>query len=110
MTGAKELLSSMDAPWKVFTRTWKKARAKTSEKSIHDLRISTRRLIAALDVMRAASQSKDLDRVRRRLKKILKWTSSLRDLQVQLRNISNIRQSDLRGFQQALERREKREM
>src|SRR5436189_240172 len=44
MTPADQFLSSLDRSWKEFSGAWKKARMDASEKSIHHLRVRTRRL------------------------------------------------------------------
>src|SRR5262245_29036068 len=87
MQSSDELLSSFDTSWKAFSASWKDARAKASEKSVHDLRVSTRRLIATLELTQALSKNKEIVELRRRFKKVLKHMGPLRDLQVQLQNV-----------------------
>jgi CHAD domain-containing protein len=96
---------------KDFSAAWKKARVKASEKSIHDLRVNTRRLIATLELVQASSKSSEIRKLRRRLKKVLKSMNSLRDVQVQLENTSQIPKLGLiAAFNRSLERRERREI
>jgi len=111
MQSSNGLLSSFDTSWKIFSEAWKKARAKASEKSIHDLRVSTRRLIASLELTRALSRNAGIAKLQRRFKKVLKNMGPLRDLQVQLENVSQLRQGDVvADFKRTLERRERRKV
>jgi len=41
-----EVPSLFDAAWKEFSDTWRDAHSKSSEKSVHYLRVNSRRLIA----------------------------------------------------------------
>jgi CHAD domain-containing protein len=111
MKRADELLSSFDTSWKGFSQAWKKAKAKASEKSVHDLRVNTRRLIANLELARSLSQRDDIARLQRHFKKVLKGIGPLRDLQVQLGTVTHLRQDRLVAeFKRVLERRESREI
>jgi CHAD domain-containing protein len=108
MKRTPDLLSSFDASWKAFSAAWKKARSKASEKSIHDLRVSTRRLIAILELARVLSKGNDIPRLQRRVKKVLKRMGPLRDVQVQLEGVSHIPKAEIVGqFKRRLKRREK---
>src|SRR5215831_3076120 len=111
MERASDLLSSFDKSWKNFSGTWKRARAKASEKSIHDLRVNTRRLIATLELARSLSHRSDIPKLQRRCKKILKSMGPLRDTQVLLENLGALRGMTLiSDFKKTLERRERREI
>jgi CHAD domain-containing protein len=77
-----ELLSLFDRSWEDFSGAWKKARAKASEKSIHDLRVSTCRLIATLELVRSLARREEVDHLQRSFKKVLKRMGPLRDVQV----------------------------
>src|SRR5215813_13787463 len=106
-----ELSSSFDNSWKRFSAAWKTARAKASEKSIHDLRVNTRRLIAALDLARALSKRDEIAELQRHFRKVLKRMGPLRDLQVQLENIAHLRQIGvIADYRKTLERRERRKI
>src|SRR5262249_33697322 len=110
MRHSDELLVSFDKSWKDFSGAWKKARAKGSEKSIHDLRVSVRRLIATLEMSRALSKHTRIPKLQRRFKKVLKRLGPLRDVQVQLLNVCQMTRAGLiRNFKKTLERRERRE-
>jgi CHAD domain-containing protein len=108
MKSGAALLSSFDRAWKEFSEAWKKARSKASEKSIHDLRVKTRRFIAVLDLAQALSQRDGISSLQRRFKKVLKKMGPLRDVQVQLENVSQIPQAPvITDFKNRLERRER---
>ena len=111
MRPGADLLSSFDRSWKEFSEAWKGARSKASEKSIHDLRVKTRRLIAVLELAQALSSENGIDKLRRRFKKVLKSMGPLRDLQVQLGNVTQIPQGRaIADFKDGLQRRERREI
>ena len=106
-----EFKSLLDNSWKEFSATWKKARTRSSEKSVHDLRVSTRRLIAILELVRGLSKRGDIIQVQRSFKKVLKGMGPLRDVQVQLEKVSHLKQVGLvADFRRDLERRERREI
>ncbi len=102
---------SFDSCCKEFSRAWKKARAKASEKSIHDLRVLVRRLTATLELVEALSKdtkNRAVSDLERKFKKVHKRLGPLRDAQVQLENVSHLRQVDsIRDFTESLERRER---
>ena len=75
MKPLSELSSLVVKPWKEFSETWKKARSKASVRSIHDLRVNTRRMIAKLELTRAISGNEEIAGVQKQLKKVL--TTSL---------------------------------
>ena len=107
----KELLSSFDKSWNEFSQAWKKARAKASERSVHDLRVSTRRLIAALELARVLSRRDNIGKLQQRFKRVLKDMGALRDVQVQLESVSQIRKMDvIAGFKRRLKRREREQI
>ena len=111
MKRTEELLSSLDRSWNAFSQAWKKARVKASEKSVHDLRVNTRRLIAALELPRVLSKSERVAKLQRRFKKVLKRVGRLRDVQVQLESLSQIRNiSVIDGFKRGLKRLERQEI
>lgn len=111
MKSGADLLSTFDRSWKEFSEAWKRARSKASEKSVHDLRVKTRRFIAVLDLAQDLTRSDEIEDLRRRFKKVLKRMGPLRDLQVQLENVSQIPAAPLiSDFKNRLERRERREI
>lgn len=106
-----ELLFSLDRTWKNFSRAWKKARSKSSEKSVHDLRVTTRRLLATLELANALARDPEVPKLQRRLKKVLKGMGPLRDVQVQLQTIRQFGQGDLiADFKRSLKRLEKKQI
>ena len=108
---ADGLLSSLDQSWKNFSGAWKSARAKSSEKAVHDLRVSTRRLIAILELAKAVSGDTEIPKLQRRFKKVLKRMGPLRDAQVLLVNLSRVQKSGLvNKFKKTLEQRERHEI
>jgi CHAD domain-containing protein len=62
----------------------RKCGRKCSEKAVHQLRISIRKLLAQLALLECLTPGPELDRARRTLKKRLKQLSELRDTHVQL--------------------------
>jgi CHAD domain-containing protein len=105
------LLSSLDQSWKNFSVAWKNARTKASEKSVHDLRVSTRRLIAILELGKTLSTDAGIAKLQRRFKKVLKGMGPLRDTQVLLVQVARIPKTTLVGdFKKTLVRRERREI
>jgi CHAD domain-containing protein len=104
-----KVFCSLDQPWKEFSKTWGDVRRKPSEKSIHGLRVNTRRLRETLEFARALSDTKDVRNLMKRLKKLLKRTSALRDLQVQLETAVSLPRSDvIAGFTRHLKRLERK--
>src|SRR5215831_5973256 len=105
------LPSSIEQSWKTFAGAWKKARAEASEKSIHHLRVSTRRLIAVLELAKAVFGHDEIAKLQRRFKKVLKRMGPLRDTQVLLESISHMPLTALiSDFRQELELRERKEI
>ena len=111
MKRTDELVSSFNRSWKRFSGTWKKARTDASEKSVHDLRVNTRRIIATLELARVLSNRGNIAKVQRRFKKVLKSMGPLRDVQVQLDTVSQLRRGAVIGdFVRRLKRREGEEI
>ncbi|MGA9120278.1 MAG: CHAD domain-containing protein [Bacteroidota bacterium] len=54
-----------------------------SSGTVHDLRVATRRLIAAIDLVRPVLSQVQVDRMRRRLRRLLRSFGPLRDLEIQ---------------------------
>jgi CHAD domain-containing protein len=105
-----QFLDTFDKTWNDFSAAWKKARAKASEKAVHDLRVNTRRLTATLELTRSLSKHEEILKLQRRFKKVLKAMGPLRDAQVQLKGISKVRQAGpIVAFHRSLRRRARRE-
>jgi CHAD domain-containing protein len=110
MSRGSPLVRSFNDLGKEFSAACKKVRVKPSEKPIHRLRVSARRLIATIDIVPDISEQKAVAAVRRKLKKVLKWTSQLRDIQVQVDRAAHTPKADIRRFMRALKTREKQEI
>ena len=109
MTPREKVFCSLDQPWNDFSKTWKNVRRKASEKSVHDLRVNARRLRENLEFARALANTKDVRKLMRRLKKLLKRTSALHDLQVHLETAANLPRSNAKDtFTQHLQRLERK--
>ena len=70
--------------WQTFARHTKKARSNPAEKTIHDLRVATRRMMALLDLVRSIYPGSGAAGVLKQLDKQLQSLSTLRDTQVQI--------------------------
>jgi CHAD domain-containing protein len=106
-----DLLSSFDQSWTAFSTAWKKARRNPSERSIHALRVSSRRLLASIELLRAMSGAKEISNLRRDVKGVLKTLGPLRDVQVEIQHASQLEPTaSLARFQRTLERRESRRL
>jgi CHAD domain-containing protein len=70
--------------WRTFLQQLRRCRRRCSEPSVHDLRVATRRLIAALDLLQIIAPSGHAEKTRRQFKRVLKTMGPLRDMQVQL--------------------------
>jgi len=106
-----EFVSSFNRSWKRFSEAWKNTRRNASEKAVHDLRVNTRRLIATLELARVLSNRRSIAKVQRRFKKVLKNMGPLRDVQVLLNNVSQMRHGKLIDeFTRRLKRRESKEI
>jgi CHAD domain-containing protein len=77
------LRSSLKAQWKRYRRQFAKCQSKCSEKAVHQLRVETRRLLALLDLLEPLVSSAHLVETRKRLKKLFRKFSDLRDTHVQ---------------------------
>ncbi|MBM2840633.1 MAG: hypothetical protein HW412_1161 [Bacteroidetes bacterium] len=84
----RELSTNLDAVlrkrWLIFVRQLNRCRKQSSEPAVHDLRVATRRLMAALDLLAAIIPERQVSRARLQLKRLLKTMAPLRDTQVQL--------------------------
>jgi CHAD domain-containing protein len=78
------LVSCLDERWKKYLRQLRRSQKRSSEKSVHDLRVATRRLVSLLDIVMTVASDDRLRKMRRVLKKRFDALSLLRDIQVQL--------------------------
>lgn len=82
------LVEALDARWTKYCTTLQACRQAFSEESVHDVRVSTRRLLALLDLLRALPNSPPLKSLRRAFKAQLDDYDDLRDTQVMLLKVS----------------------
>lgn len=70
--------------WKIYRRAFAKCQRKLSEKSVHESRIETRRLLSLVELLRGFLGQGQFKKVRSELKQHLDVFDPLRDTQVQL--------------------------
>lgn len=106
------LLDSLNARWERYNLELKNCRDEFSEEAVHDFRVSARRLLASLDLLRTVIRGAKIKRMRRILKDQLDSLDELRDTQVMLAGISeNVHDfPSLQPFEEYLQRREKKLM
>jgi CHAD domain-containing protein len=85
------LIAALDSRWEKFLAELRRNRRRCTEPSIHDLRVATRRMIAALDAVGAVLAGGVPIDVRRKLKRLLKGFNELRDLHIQLMHFQALR-------------------
>jgi CHAD domain-containing protein len=78
------LEGALDVRWRKYRRAFDRCRKKSSENSVHQLRVETRRLLAVLNLLDAWVSAPELAALRRTLKRLFKSLARLRDTQVQL--------------------------
>jgi CHAD domain-containing protein len=91
------LRASLKSLWKDFRKEFRCCRSRFSEKSVHQLRIQTRRLLSLLDLIAPLVEGENFETTRRSLKKHLRRLAELRDTHVQARAI----RKDLAAFPEA---------
>ena len=101
---------SLDERWKKYRAEIRTCRDEFSEEAVHDLRVATRRLLAAMDVLRSLDPHPRVQKVRRALKDQLDSLDDLRDTQVMLVEVSESMADfpDLKPFEEHLLKREKK--
>jgi CHAD domain-containing protein len=106
----KLLIAALDERWENYRMQVKTCRREFSEEAVHDLRVSTRRLLAVLDIARALDPHPRLQKTRRSLKDQIDDLDDLRDVQVMLVEVSETIETfpELKPFEIHLEEREKR--
>ncbi|MBI2603478.1 MAG: CHAD domain-containing protein [Deltaproteobacteria bacterium] len=75
---------------KSFATNFQLCQQKYSEKSIHDLRVSLRRINAILTILSSVLNVQKAKKLKKKLSKLLKGFSDLRDLQVQILSVSSL--------------------
>jgi CHAD domain-containing protein len=101
---------SLAERWKKYRAEIRTCRDEFSEEAVHDLRVATRRLLAAMDVLRSLDPHSRVQKVRRALKDQLDSLDDLRDTQVMLVEVSESMADfpELKPFEEHLLRREKK--
>ncbi len=84
-------LDSLDNLWDKYQEKLAKCRKEFSEDSVHKFRISARKFLAMIDMVDNLYESKYIDELRKLLKKQLKIFANLRDTQVMINAINEIR-------------------
>ncbi|MFZ5911678.1 MAG: CHAD domain-containing protein [Chloroflexota bacterium] len=104
------LAEALDARWLKYCSNLEACRQAFSEEAVHDVRVSTRRLLALVDLLRALPSSPSLKNLRRAFKKQLDGYDDLRDTQVMLLKVSAALGDvpELVPYQQYLEQREEK--
>jgi CHAD domain-containing protein len=102
------LLDSVHERWRTFRAELKRCQKKSSEETVHDLRVAMRRLMSMLDLLASIHPAGNLRQARRRLKKQLDLFGPLRDVQVQLLTVEKMLPSfpELQEFYAYLVKRE----
>ena len=95
--------------WQRYRKALKRCRRKFSEDSVHKLRVETRRLLALLDLVHTLWWEEPLAQLQRRLKRLFKSFSQLRDTQVQLLFVQEVldRFPELARFDRTLAQRKR---
>jgi CHAD domain-containing protein len=78
------LLEAFDVQWDDYRKQFRTARKAISEESIHDLRVSARRMQALLNMVKALDDRSRVKKMRRFLDKQLNQLDDLRDTQVMI--------------------------
>lgn len=102
------LAESLSGGWKRYCKRLKRCQKSFSEEAVHDSRVETRRLISTVDLLAAFFPKRDVERVRCTLKEHLDTFDQLRDTQVQLVYVDQIKDAFTvaRRFRDWLHKRE----
>jgi CHAD domain-containing protein len=82
--GVRMVSDALDQRLGVFMVRLRQARTKATEPAVHDLRVSMRRLIAALDLAREVAPDAGISSLRRKLRRSLKAFNAMRDVHISL--------------------------
>ena len=104
------LLDSLNTRWDKYKAELKTCRVEFSEAAVHDFRVAARRLLAALDLLRAVMRDPRIQKMRRTLKDQLDDLDDLRNIQTLLADISEIirEMPALKPYQEYLQHKEKK--
>jgi len=78
------LAGSLEERWRRFQLQLRRTRRSSTEGSVHDLRVSMRRLMATVDMIRTLIPDGGLQKTRRSLRRHLKEFNQLRDTHIQI--------------------------
>src|SRR6185503_11368736 len=109
-TKENALIVALDERWNKYRSQIKNCRRDFSEETVHALRVATRRLLAAMDILRALDPHPRIQKTRRVLKNQLDSLDDLRNVQVMLADISVAAANfpELESFESHLVAREKK--
>jgi CHAD domain-containing protein len=104
------LLDSLNTRWDKYKAELKTCRLEFSEAAVHDFRVAARRLLAALDLLRAVMRDPRIQKTRRILKDQLDDLDDLRNIQALLADISETIHEvpALQPYQEYLQHKEKK--
>jgi CHAD domain-containing protein len=74
-------LSALNDQWLKLFSGWKDAR-RGKDKAVHELRVTSRRIAASLEILEGLTGEAEVSRVRRQVKKVVQHLGKLRDVQV----------------------------
>jgi CHAD domain-containing protein len=105
-----ELIDALKDRWRAYRKALKQCRKHPSEPAVHFLRVETRRLLSALELLGSFVTHSHVQKALQRLKKRLKDFSDLRDTHVQLLSVEAMLREfpELKPLCRKLLRREKR--
>ena len=106
----KHLGDSLNTQWRRYRKRLKRCQEHFSEEAVHDVRVQARRLLSTLELLGAFIPERDIQKVRRALKRHLDIFDQLRDTQVQLGYVGRMADTfpDARAFYDWLRKREAR--
>ncbi len=104
------LFRSLKDQWLDYRKEFARCRRKFSEKSVHQFRIDSRRLLSTMSVLLAVTPGRPLEAANRALKKRLRIFARLRDAHVQSLAIKELAREfpQLAAFRRYLAKRERR--
>jgi len=104
------LLDALEECWKNYLKELKRCRTEFSNEAVHDLRVTTRRMLALIELLNSISSRARYQKTIRVFKDQLNEFDNLRDTQVILAEISEVLQElpQLEGFEKHLQSTEKK--
>jgi CHAD domain-containing protein len=107
---ARDLARSLKQEWRRYRKELQRCQRKSSAKAIHSFRVETRRLQSTLELLSGFLPERQLEKTQSLLKRHLDIFDDLRDTQVQLSAVCDMRRAFpiARRFQAWLQKREQR--